>query len=514
MSRPPAPRKWHAAAGAARRERAADAPPRILERRSRRRAAMPAARSNRRIPSTCTSCASACAATARRCDCSAASCAREQRKRLARRARASDAAARRGARLGRLHRTPGGVAGAATRCVLRARRRRDAARGCSSARSLAALEPTRRAWKAQARCRSHALRARGVAEAAAQSRRSGCERHRLARCRRASPPAHRRKAPALRDRLSRRRTTRRRWKRLQDSLGGSTISPSRGGCSRGLSRSPASVRKLRAPTIAGYSPPPAGRSRARGGILTRRARRTAAADRRSPARAAPRRPRTAAGLSPTRCSRGLREDAAHEVQPVAAGAERERRLVAVLGAAGCCIDGVGNVGRIGDDQVEAAGQRLEQIGAHQADARVPVPTLRARHGERAAEMSEAIDPRAREGARGEDGEAARAGAQVEHALRRRQVLQQERDVRARNDDALGRRRSARRRARLRSAGRRPGCACWIRFSTSDSILAALRLLTVSSEIVRRKASAAPAGPGRRPRRARCRCRGRSAAAPP
>jgi hypothetical protein len=94
-----------------------------------------------------------------------------------------------------------------------------------------------------------------------------------------------------------------------------------------------------------------------------------------------------------------------------------------------------HVGRVGEDQVEAARQRLEQVRAHQPDARAPgqVP---ARHRERGGRNVGGRDPGAREGPRGEDRQAARAGAQVEHGLGRRQILQQEGDVRARNNDAL------------------------------------------------------------------------------
>ena len=138
--------------------------------------------------------------------------------------------------------------------------------------------------------------------------------------------------------------------------------------------------------------------------------------------------------------RRLGEDAAHEVETVVARSQRQARFVSVFGRQlrhAARID----IGRVGDDQVVALlAERLEEIAAMERDA-VAQPVRRhiaPRQRQRAGRQIDRVDPGAREGEGGEDRQAPRAGAEVEHTAdlaridRQRAVEQQIADEGARN----------------------------------------------------------------------------------
>jgi hypothetical protein len=112
------------------------------------------------------------------------------------------------------------------------------------------------------------------------------------------------------------------------------------------------------------------------------------------------------------------EDATHQVESVVARRQRHARLVAVFRRQlrhGTRID----IGRVAQHQVVAlALQRREEIAAMKRDA-ITEPMARnvaPRQRERTGRQVRGIDARPREGQRRQDGEAAGAGAKVEHVL--------------------------------------------------------------------------------------------------
>ena len=143
---------------------------------------------------------------------------------------------------------------------------------------------------------------------------------------------------------------------------------------------------------------------------------------------------------------GIVEQAPHDVQSVFAGGQGQRRLVAVLRRQGA-HGGGSDVGRIGNDEIVAAAvERREQVGTMQGDARIEtvVGDIAARHRQGILGEIDGIDARAGESQSQQDGEAARAGAQVQGVLHRAGIdpgregvfHEQAGDVRARHDDAL------------------------------------------------------------------------------
>jgi len=112
------------------------------------------------------------------------------------------------------------------------------------------------------------------------------------------------------------------------------------------------------------------------------------------------------------------ENARHQREPVAAAGKRQARLVPMLGRQRRHRRSA-YVRRIGEDQVVARGaEGCEKVGAAQvhAPAQPVARDVLSRDRERPGGEVERVDPGRRERARRENREAARAGAEVEHAL--------------------------------------------------------------------------------------------------
>ncbi len=137
----------------------------------------------------------------------------------------------------------------------------------------------------------------------------------------------------------------------------------------------------------------------------------------------------------------LTQDDAHRVQPVAPGGERDARLVPVLRGQTAQLRR-SHVRRIRhDDIVGGAAQSAEVIRSQQPHAprEAVAPHVVARHLERRRRDVDRVDPGPRQRQRAGDGDAARAGAEVEHAPhprridpRRKAPLDELGDRRARN----------------------------------------------------------------------------------
>ena len=114
---------------------------------------------------------------------------------------------------------------------------------------------------------------------------------------------------------------------------------------------------------------------------------------------------------------GLFDDAGDDVDAVAAAVERERRLVAAFRRQRRHALGV-DIGRIGDDEVVAlVRDRREEIAAQEGDALAePVLAHIARRDfEGIRRNIDGIDGGVGKAHRGEHGERARSGAEIEHA---------------------------------------------------------------------------------------------------
>ena len=118
-----------------------------------------------------------------------------------------------------------------------------------------------------------------------------------------------------------------------------------------------------------------------------------------------------------RCSRRVAQDLQREVQAVVAGAQAEFGLVRVLLRQRVGLV-VGDVRRIGDDQVvDLALQAVEQVRRSRRDVvGVQARLVLLRQRQRLVADVDAVDLPVRVVVRHGDGDAARAGAQVERAL--------------------------------------------------------------------------------------------------
>jgi hypothetical protein len=112
------------------------------------------------------------------------------------------------------------------------------------------------------------------------------------------------------------------------------------------------------------------------------------------------------------------DDAPDDVEPVGTAVEGELRLGAAFRRQRGHAFGI-DVRRIGDDQIVAlAAERSEEIAAVQRDAVFEAVFADIARGDRERVLGNVhgIDSGARKMPRGEDGEAAGAGAEVEHAF--------------------------------------------------------------------------------------------------
>ena len=153
----------------------------------------------------------------------------------------------------------------------------------------------------------------------------------------------------------------------------------------------------------------------------------------------PGRSRTRARRPASRWARASRTMRAHDVEPVLAADMRELRLGRIFRRK-ARRRGRLDIGRIGEDEVVARiRQPREQIALDKADALAEAVLLdiAPRHRQRVGREVDRVDGRVGKYARGEDGERAAAGAEIEHA-----------------PDALGLSRSARRRRRGRRTATR------------------------------------------------------------
>jgi hypothetical protein len=93
-----------------------------------------------------------------------------------------------------------------------------------------------------------------------------------------------------------------------------------------------------------------------------------------------------------------------------------------------------HIRRVGEDQVEAPLQSIEEIGPHQANA--AARRVLAGDRQRGCRNIGGRYTRVRKCLRRENREATRSGAEVQHRTRPRKIREQEGDVRARHDDTL------------------------------------------------------------------------------
>jgi len=144
--------------------------------------------------------------------------------------------------------------------------------------------------------------------------------------------------------------------------------------------------------------------------------------------------------------RGTEQDAADDVEAIAASGERTARLAAIF-LRQAPHRGRGDVGRVGDDEIVASSaQRAEQIGPEQPDtvAQPVAADVEARDRQRRGRDVGGVDPRAGKAQREENGQVARPGAEVEGARYRPGVrhpgckvyTQQPCDMGTRHHDAL------------------------------------------------------------------------------
>lgn len=129
------------------------------------------------------------------------------------------------------------------------------------------------------------------------------------------------------------------------------------------------------------------------------------------------------------------EDARDDVEALAPAGERHARLVAVLWRQPA-HGRRAYVRRIGEDEVVALFKLRVQVRPYQAHARLVRAHVTCGNFERSRRNVARVHLRLGKCARGEDREAARAGAQIQDAARLAlQLAKEKSDVRARDDDA-------------------------------------------------------------------------------